>query len=510
MKFKEKYSQYICLMLGGILCMFYNGRYIIPFISWIAPIFLIRFYRTYRIRKGILLSYLTFMVSTFIAFKGVTYLHGILEYIVLAGMALILYIPFFIDWSIGKHFKGWKATLILPLAGTAVEYLFTSVSPYATFGSIAYTQYGNLPIMQLAAVTGIWGISFLLYWTYSFVNYVWENIEKLKAIKREALTIACIFLFVLFAGGVRSTLFINKSPTVRIASISQAHTDMFLEIYNNMFVKDGLWFGKSASEQYRQEIKDKFQKHNDRFLALTESEAKNGSKIIFWNEIGAFVLKEDEKAFLDKVSDTARKNGVYIMASLNTYTPGEKLRENKVVFYDRQGILKFSYLKSRPVNVTGENVVKGNDIIPFVDTEYGRIGSVICYDMDYPSLIRQAGRKNIDIMLVPGWDWKALDPLHPRMSAFRAVENGFNLVRQSEGSVSLSVDYYGNQISALDFYNTKDKVMISQLPTKGANTVYPYLGDVLPWICIVLLVCFYCKVYLIRTNKLEKENSKDV
>jgi hypothetical protein len=45
------------------------------------------------------------------------------------------------------------------------------------------------------------------------------------------------------------------------------------------------------------------------------------------------------------ISNLAKQNEVYIMGALNTFTPGEKL--------------------------------KGNGIIPFVDTEYGRIGSVI-------------------------------------------------------------------------------------------------------------------------------------
>jgi hypothetical protein len=78
------------------------------------------------------------------------------------------------------------------------------------------------------------------------------------------------FIAVLYAGGVKSTIFVSNSPTVRVASISQSHTDMYLEIYNNMFLKDGVCFGKSISEEYKQEIRKRFAEHNEKFLSLTE------------------------------------------------------------------------------------------------------------------------------------------------------------------------------------------------------------------------------------------------
>lgn len=49
---------------------------------------------------------------------------------------------------------------------------------------------------------------------------------------------------------------------------------------------------------------------------------------------------------------------------------------------------------------------------------------------------------------------------------FRAVENGFNFVRQVQNGYSLSIDYLGHTISSMDFYNTDDKVMISHVPTQ--------------------------------------------
>ena len=84
--------------------------------------------------------------------------------------------------------------------------------------------------------------------------------------------------------------------------------------------------------------------------------------------------------------------------------------------------------------------------------------------MDFPSYIRQAGKNNIDILMSSS-DWKEIDPIHTKMASFRAIENGFNFVRQVQNGYSLSTDYLGHTISSMDFYNTDDKVMISHVPT---------------------------------------------
>ncbi|XP_024523629.1 uncharacterized protein LOC112343824 [Selaginella moellendorffii] len=39
----------------------------------------------------------------------------------------------------------------------------------------------------------------------------------------------------------------------------------------------------------------------------------------------------------------------------------------------------------------------GDPILPVIKTELGRIGGAICYDFEFPDLMRQAGKKRIDI-----------------------------------------------------------------------------------------------------------------
>ena len=55
------------------------------------------------------------------------------------------------------------ASLAFPVYWVTCEYLTAIASPHSTCGNLAYTQMNCLPVIQIAAVTGIWGISFIVF-----------------------------------------------------------------------------------------------------------------------------------------------------------------------------------------------------------------------------------------------------------------------------------------------------------------------------------------------------------
>jgi apolipoprotein N-acyltransferase len=55
------------------------------------------------------------------------------------------------------------ASLPLPVYWVTYEYLMAITSPHSTWGNLAYTQMNCLPVIQIAAITGPWGISFIVF-----------------------------------------------------------------------------------------------------------------------------------------------------------------------------------------------------------------------------------------------------------------------------------------------------------------------------------------------------------
>jgi apolipoprotein N-acyltransferase len=119
------------------------------------------------------------------------------------------------------------------------------------------------------------------------------------------------------------------------------------------------------------------------------------------------------------------------------------------------------------------------------------LSSVICFDGDFPQLLAQASALEADIIIDPSNDGRAISPWNTQMASFRAIEQGFNLVRPTYEGLSATYDYQGRCVSAVSDFQTVDHVMVSEVSTKGARTLYGKLGDWFAWVCqagLLLLV----------------------
>jgi apolipoprotein N-acyltransferase len=269
--------------------------------------------------------------------------------------------------------------------------------------------------------------------------------------------LSAVLIAVLFYGGSRLAFFRPASPTVRVAGFTELRGDD---------TEEAFW---------------------DRMFERTRACAAAGAAIVLWPEAAVDVRPEKKEALLSRARAEARAARIYLLAAY--YEKGPELPAdrglNASVFIGPDGRVLWEYVKTHPV--PGSTDRPGDGRVPVADTPYGRIGSAICYDLDFPALIRRAGRRGVDIMLDPSWDWRALDPLHTEMAVARAVENGFSLVRQTPEGLSIAVDSQGRVLAAMDHFRTKDRMLIADVPTRGARTLYAMLGDWLAWLCAAAL-----------------------
>jgi apolipoprotein N-acyltransferase len=138
-----------------------------------------------------------------------------------------------------------------------------------------------------------------------------------------------------------------------------------------------------------------------------------------------------------------------------------------------------------------------------LNTPYGRVTSVICFDADFPQLLAQAGALCADVVLDPSNDWRAIDPWHTQMASFRAIEQGVNLIRQTSRGLSAAYDYQGRRLAAMDHFQTADYAMISQIPTKGVRTIYARLGNWFAFACLAGLILLV--ILSLRGNRGQEE-----
>ena len=73
------------------------------------------------------------------------------------------------------HAPPWAAAFAFPAAWTSYEFLLSQVSPHGTAVSLAYSQVDMLPLLQIASITGIWGITFLVTLIPSALAVAWTS-----------------------------------------------------------------------------------------------------------------------------------------------------------------------------------------------------------------------------------------------------------------------------------------------------------------------------------------------
>jgi apolipoprotein N-acyltransferase len=132
-----------------------------------------------------------------------------------------------------------------------------------------------------------------------------------------------------------------------------------------------------------------------------------------------------------------------------------------------------------------EGFEPGDGVLRTVETPYGTLSGLICWDTDFPATVRQAGRNGTDILLSPSLEFRAADPMHAQMATFRAVENGVSVVREADNGLSVATDPYGRTLAAVDHFTASERVMVAQVPTRGVFTIYSMIGDLFGWLAVV-------------------------
>jgi apolipoprotein N-acyltransferase len=473
-------TSWLALLLACVALPFAYGIDNVPCAAWLAPLFLLRFVRTQRLWISMPVLLAVQMTAAAFQMRGMFPGDGIAYWVTLIVGVVPTLIPYAIDRAMLRRLSGVAGTLFFPLAYAAIDYI-GSFSPYGSWGAVGYSQYGERALLQLTAVTGLWGLTFLIGWFAAVGNLIWESGWSSRLGIRAGAAFLFTLAVVLFAGGLRLSAFAPHSPTVRIASLSAeplADPPALERLAQGQTTADGL-------AQIRSWAKDV----DEDLLRRADLAAHNGARIVFWAEGNASVLKDDEPALLAEGSRLAARDGIYLGMALAVWVPGAaRVLQNEIVMIQPDGAIAWHYRKAHPVPGAEAAMAAPSDgKLRVLDTPFGRLSAAICFDADFPQTLRQAGLLKTDIVLNPSNEWAAIDPWHTQMASLRAIEEGASIVHQASHGLSAAFDYQGNRLAAVDYFHSAGGTMVADVPTRGVRTLYSRLGDWFAWACIAAL-----------------------
>lgn len=395
--------------------------------------------------------------------------------------------------------------LVAPALWITLEWLrghvFTGF-PWATLG---YSQFLTLPVIQIADITGVYGISFLIVYVNIALFELWKAIwEKPK----EAIPLGGLLcgLLLLPAGVLgygwwhmhrSGTITPAEEPALRVA------------LLQGNIVQDHKW-----DPAYREEI---FQIYAD--MTRRVAQQKTSVDLIVWPEAATpfsflqdpvyterlLSLVKEEKRFLLFGSPTIHQHPQHPQKSqwFNSAFLVSPAAET-LAQYNKIHLVPFGeYVPLRYLLFFVTQMVEGGEFVPgkeftVMQIPAGRFSTVICYEIIFPNLVRRFvnnGAQFLVNLTNDAWFGKSAAPYqHRAMVTLRAVENRIPIIRAANTGISAIIDPRGViQQETEIFIRTALEGTIA--PKGDALTFYTRYGDLFAYTTMIFTGIFFLRIY---------------
>jgi apolipoprotein N-acyltransferase len=350
-----------------------------------------------------------------------------------------------------------QAVLLATTLWVSCEYLAEVRSPYSTFGNLAYSQMSFPPILQIASLTGIWGISFCLF---LFATSVAALGSSASAGRRRPLAVGvAVFLGAVLAYGSVRLCATPASPQVNIGLVAS-------DLPQNLAPRE-----EHALPVFAQ------------YAAQVDALARAGAQVVIIPEKAAVLGPGPLQAFDRILRDAASRNHVYVLSGV-LRTPGTY---NEIRVYAPDGTLAATYDKHHMLSPDESDEIPGTTRT-LLHQPSGTWGLTICKDMDFPGLSRAYGNDGTGLLLVPASDFVDDGWLHGRMAILRGVESGFSIARSVKQGILTVSDNRGRVLAEQVTGEAPFATLLAAVPVHHEATLYARLGDWFAWVNLGLLV----------------------
>jgi len=253
-----------------------------------------------------------------------------------------------------------------------------------------------------------------------------------------------------------------------------------------------------------------------RFMNLTSQPSRRPPDVVIWPEGAIPYLFNDYLApgtWTLQALDQALRPGEILLAGGTRSAPGpDRLRYYNTMLalrrtddglvalasYDKYRLVPFGEfvplaplfdrLGLKPLVQVGEPFTPGPRPAPLDIDGLPRVQPLICYEILFPGLATDRGRRAAWIVNVSddAWYGRTSGPLqHLNMAGYRAIEQGLPIVRSTPTGVSAIIDGYGRTRDSLGLGQAG--VIDAMLPAALPPTLYSTWGE-LPFFAALLIV----------------------
>lgn len=416
-----------------------------------------------------------------------------------------------VAWSSTTFFQRLGWSLLCAAAWVALEIIMGRLLTGFPWLLLGASQQQLTPLIQVASVTGVHGISFFIVWfsvllAFAVVALVEQPNRRWIAMREIALPL--LLVAGLMAFGFQTLH--SSGPDRRELKITLVQPNI---------PQTAIWDARESTNRFQN------------LLQLSEAALAEKPDVLVWPEAGVPNLLRYDGHVLGAVTNLARNHGVWMIVGSDDAEPkrdgsGEAFFFNSAFLISPEGRLVNKYDKRRLV-IFGEYVplvrwlpflkwftpieggfTPGDGPVPFVfkvprlDTTI-KASAIICFEDAFSQGVRDHVGEDVDFLINltnDGWFGESSQQWqHVANAAFRAVENRRLLLRCCNNGVTCWIDEHGRvreifknaagNIHSAGFLSAS--VMLPAADKNRARTFYSRHGDLFGWGCLALTVVIW-------------------
>ncbi|MGD0884366.1 MAG: apolipoprotein N-acyltransferase [Thermodesulfovibrionales bacterium] len=388
------------------------------------------------------------------------------------------------------------ALLLAPVFWVSLEFVRSYALTGFPWSSIGYSQYRFLYGIQVADITGIYGVSFLVIAVNGAIADIFISRKRIAEMPLFPVRQAFISYFIMSA----VIIAVFSYGYWRLHEHRQGNSVRVSVIQGNI-EQDMKW-----EPAYQNEVITIYEELSKQAAALSPS-------LIVWPETSLPFFFDDSSRSRELVA-FQRQLGTYLLfGSVLEKSPpsGKKPASltNSAILLDKNGNVSFIYDKIHLVPF-GEYVPLRN-ILFFIDkfvvgigdyvpgdkyieaqTVFGSFSTFICYEIAFPGLVRKFYAKDGDFIVTmtnDAWFGKTAGPYqHFSMAVFRAIENRKPVIRAANTGISGFIDSNGRIMKTSALFERQIETM--DIKTDHYRSFYSRYGDIFSYLCIVTALAF--------------------
>ena len=366
----------------------------------------------------------------------------------------------FVARRVVVRYQAWWTVFVFPAFWAATDTLMATLLVDGNWGSLAYSQGDQLPVMQIASLFGTAGLVFLLMLVPS------------------TLAVAIAYGRTLRRGWIAYSL----TPVLLVASLVYGYLRLqrpvtgMVTTFGVVSIDDPI--GLKASQSYAANILGAY---GQRIAEL----AGQGAQVVVLPEKIVMITIHSTGMWERQFGTLARQNHVWLEVGIGVGDGANPT--NWAWLFSPDGRLQRIYQKHHMAPPERRDHYASGTSYSVESVGGQTYGLAVCKDMHFAAFGREYGRREAAVMLVPAWDFAYLDGwLEARTTVARGIENGYAIVRAAREGMLTASDAYGRVLAETPSSGMPGSSLLVRVPVAAkVPTLYARIGNLFGWLCVI-------------------------